>query len=222
MIEWDYLSCRFSEKQANGFIGFQPDRDGTQPGGRTYEAIFPYGDFGRPLDPDPDQSGQGSGSGVGCNALVARIGDREGFMMPCLDPRYQAKLPDPGKGGRGTYSCLDFGGGRLDVAYEIFYGAGVPNITAGTYVLRVPTAGGHEHRIDIDLANDRILITHASGILLELTAAGVALGGAGGHAVLLDGAGRDNYFSQVSDVAAAVGLTVTPPPSRAATKVTAT
>ena len=193
MIELDLLSIRFSEVMKDGFIGFQPDRFGDNPGGRTYEGLFPFGDFGRPLDPDPAPDG----NGAGCTGLVARVSDRDASMMACHDPRFAWLLPDPGKGGRGNYGCVDLCGGKRVVAYQLFYGAGVQGITPGSFVVRVPTADGKEHRIDIDLGNNRVRITHADGVLVELTADGVHLGATGGKAVLVNDASWATFFADV-------------------------
>jgi hypothetical protein len=207
----EYGTALYSERQESGFIGIQPDRLGSGSSGPALEVAMPFGLLGRPLDPDLDPSGSVT---VGANVLVLGDGD-EGFTLPTGDPRFASLLPDVDKGGAGLYATISGGQGGSDlrVAYLLFAGD-------GSFTLNVPYAGGKAHVFTIDLGAGVMRLVHGEGPLVELSAAGVAIGGTGGQPVVTD-QGLQAFLQAVSTALGALNQPVGPVPPLTATKATA-
>jgi hypothetical protein len=113
MIRWSYGICMFSERNADGFIGYQPDYYGEkESGGPPLESCQPYGFLSRPNDPDIDPKGNPV---LGAGLLYFHQGG-EGFAQPTQDPRDLERLPtlQPGEsmvyGSRANFvKCYDDG-----------------------------------------------------------------------------------------------------------------
>lgn len=225
MLTLSYQTSRLSAVNDNGFLQIQPDYFGGTDadgvggaGGVSFEAFHPFGVFSRPLDPDVDEEGNLK---LGGNLLVAEQGS-QGFAMPCTDPRFAGLVSDPGKGGGGlALPVID--GTWKGLATAFFSGQeGADGKAMGSFTVRVPYAqGAKTHLIEVDLTNARIRLTHGDGPIVEITAAGVALGAAGGQPVMID-AGFTAWLGQLVTALAAGGIVVPSPPTVAATLVTAT
>lgn len=213
----DYRTVRMTERTTGGFINIQPDRYGAQAGGPAYPAILPYGLFGRPRNPEPSSDDAATGGGLGCEAVVFTDGS-EGFAMASTDARLMPLLPDTGQGGAGICALLDDGSTK-GAAYMFFAGGGIAPVVAGSFTLHVPL-GSKTYLLEVDLANERIRITHGDGLYIEVTPSKVTLGGAGGHPVVTD-QGLTAFLSAVSTALSALGKPVGPAPTLAATKVEA-
>lgn len=77
-----------SSVDEDGFISCQPDWLGEK-GGPHIEMLYPYGTYGRPLDPIADKSGT---IHTGCPMLVFRKGSKA-FCLPMTDLRSVDKVP---------------------------------------------------------------------------------------------------------------------------------
>ncbi len=204
----EYGTALFTERQESGFIGIQPDRLGAGSSGPALEVAMPFGLIGRPLDPDLDPNGTVT---VGANVLVLADGD-EAFTLPSGDPRFAKLLPDVDKGGAGLYATVR-AGRDLRVAYLLFAGD-------GSFTLKVPYAGGKAHVFTVDLSAGVMRLAHGEGPVVELSQAGVALGGAGGHAVVTD-QGLQAFLQAVSTALGNLNQPVGPVPPLTATQATA-
>jgi hypothetical protein len=170
--------------------------------------MMPFGLLGRPLDPDVDPSGTVT---IGANVLALGDGD-EGFTLPTGDARFAKLLPDVDKGGAGLYATV-LAGTERRIAYLLFGGD-------GSFTLKVPYTSGKAHVISIDLGAGALRLAHGEGPVLEVGAAGVALGGAGGQRVVTD-QGLAVFLQAVSTALAALHQPVGPVPTLTATKATA-
>jgi hypothetical protein len=208
MMRFEYGTALYTERQESGFIGIQPDRLGTGSSGPALEVAMPFGLFGRPLDPDLDPNGAVTG---GANVLTLSDGD-EGFTLPTGDPRFAALLPDVDKGGAGLYATVR-SGTDMRVAYLLFSGD-------GSFTLHVPYGGGKAHVFTVDLDEGVMRLAHGEGPMVELSATGVALGGAGGNLVVTE-QGLEAFLQAVGTALAALNQPVGPVPTLTATKATA-
>jgi hypothetical protein len=204
----EYGTALYTERHESGFIGIQPDRLGKSSSGPALEVMMPFGLLGRPLDPDLDPSGTVT---VGANVLALYDGD-EGFTLPAGDPRFAKQLPDVDKGGAGLYATVR-SGSALRVAYLLFTGD-------GSFTLKVPYGGSKAHLFTIDLGAGVLRLVHGEGPVVELSPAGVALGGIGGSPVVTE-QGLQAFLQTVSTALAALNQPVGTVPPLTASKVTA-
>jgi hypothetical protein len=204
----EYGTALFTERQESGFIGIQPDRLGEGAGGPALEVVMPFGLLGRPHDPDLDAQGAVK---VGANVLALADGD-EGFTLPTGDPRFAKLLPDVDKGGAGLYATVR-AGAEARVAYLLF-------ASDGSFTLKVPYGGGKAHVIAVDLGAGVLRLAHGEGPSVEVSSAGVALGGGGGHALVTE-QGLGAFLGAVSTALGDLGKPVGPVPPLVATIVTA-
>jgi len=205
------LSMVVLTERVDGFWRHQFDRFGGQDGGGpSLEALMPFGLMGRPRDAD---QGPNQEMGPGADVVVFHHGS-EGRAMPCGDPRYAALAPDPGAGGGGLYYGLLVSGAKA-AAWLIFKG------DDGSMEASVPVAGNKQHKITIDVNGSVVGLYHSDGALLEVGITGVDVGGHGGHNIMVD-AGLLAWLTGFATAAAAVGVSVGPPPAAAvATKARA-
>jgi hypothetical protein len=205
-MRFEYGTALYTERQESGFIGIQPDRLGTGSSGPALEVAMPFGLLGRPLDPDLDPNGTVT---VGANVLTLSDGD-EAFTLPTGDPRFAALLPDVDKGGAGLYATVR-AGSETRVAYLLFAGD-------GSFTLKVPYEGGKAHLFTVDLGAGVMRLVHGEGPMVELSATGVALGGAGGKPVVTD-QGLAEFLQAVSTALGALNQPVGPVPQLTASQV---
>lgn len=123
----DMLIARFSEIDADGFIGVQVDNYGAKAEFGAVEAHHPFGFISRPRDPDLDGDGNVK---LGCTVLRLAEGN-ESHVIVLGDPRYTALLPaaTKKKGGSTQYAVTVDGA----VSYAALDG------DDGSYKLKIPS-----------------------------------------------------------------------------------
>jgi hypothetical protein len=119
-----FCTTMMSLYDSDGFLGIQPDSDGTESGGLTsgadappqaasggapdYEWIAPYGMISRHSDPVVDSNGNPDSANAGLT-LVMMEGGR-GYCLPLTDPRTTAILPPIEKGSTWVYAANGISG----------------------------------------------------------------------------------------------------------------
>lgn len=187
---------RLSVYDADGFLGLQADGLGEEQSGLApSEAWHPYGFDARPRDPDVDANGTPK---AGAALLRLSEGNLE-RAMAVNDPRPLQRLPALGKGSTRHYA--DTGGS--DLPYVLLRGED------GACAIHVP----------VDAPS--ILLEHAAGTKIQVSASMVDLGGTGGNPVVVDGGALAAFFAAIQTAFANLGQTVTPPTGYTATKVKA-
>ncbi len=214
-------SIRLSGKGKDNFFFFQPEGSGVGGARKPSEALWPLGTFARPFDAVIAADGQ---RGPAPTGLVFRSG-AESYIMPMVDPRIHPLIPDPGLGGGGgAYAGWLASDGTARIAYSVFWGKGIPGHKEGSWTLEVPQTDAVDSPsflIEIDRTNDRIRVTHPSGLYWEITSGKVTLGGTGASAIVIDNGALTAFSTAVVGALGALGKTVTMPSGYKALKAEA-
>lgn len=221
MVDIDLLLLMRCERK-DGFFAIQPEPfGGPKAGARAYEALFPYGLFGYPLEPDAPttKAGDVQPSRLGAAGLVLSWED-EKFVLPTTDPRVTPILPDPGQGGAGFKGAYHIGT-TVHASYVVFFGEGaaatpVPSpLAAGSMRLRVDDAEGKHFDIEIDRESREIRIWHpddttAPAIVVKPGPI-IELGGIGAMPLMVDPGTVTAFFAAASAAFTALGQSVPAP-----------
>ena len=119
-----FCTTMMSLYDSDGFLGIQPDSDGTESGGLSsgadappqaasggapdYEWVAPFGIISRHSDPVVDANGNPDAANAGLT-LVLMEGGR-GYCLPLTDPRTTAILPPVEKGSTWVYAANGISG----------------------------------------------------------------------------------------------------------------
>jgi hypothetical protein len=198
-MDFDTGMAIFTSYDAGGFLGIGIDVYGGQVSGTgAFDALFPYGTFGCPRDPDTSNDGTFK---KGATALWAYNG-KQRFAWLYSDPRVTPKLPLASKGSWGAYADT----GREDITVMVLDG------TTGSFALRVPHSGAGVSRVLVDVTNagaEEILLANGGGCELAVKPLEVVIGDALTAMPLAQAPSVQGLAAALN--AFAVGLTPIPP-----------
>ena len=162
---------------SDGFLTVQVDLYGDAPnaGAPFGELQLPYGEYGRPCDPEIDADGVPKPSAA-CQALYWWDGPRQ-HVMPMQDPRIIPNLPKLSPGSKVWYAA-----GKASNYKPTFLHF---DAATGDAVLYVPSADGSKaHVLSLSMSGDNITVRHSSGSGVSFTSTSAVINGPDGSTYL--------------------------------------
>lgn len=161
-----------SEYNADNFLGLQVDVYGEENGScEAGEPWHPFGFSSRPRDPERDTNGE-IDPAKAAGALYEYLGSKI-HVLPVGDPRVNPKLPVLNKGSSIQYSATGafilVEGGEGDGSITAY----APTAFSG----ETPTAA---HLLQLDKQGNQVVLRHASGGGVTVTAGSAAMHANGG------------------------------------------